>query len=149
MEIYTGRKEKLIPKIEFCVISARVGSLASDSLDKWWTLNDLNMSEDHGEDDIIIDEITSRLKKDGIPFLSSFTQEVDVMNYLLADEHRFNPRSSLQCLCLASIIYFLRGDIADYEETLHRASGMSKDTNMQAVVDVIAHRISARRAHLG
>ncbi len=107
-----GREDPARPTQTDCPLRARLGSLAEDHLDTWWTLS---MVDDEGQVDAEIGaDIVKRLERDGLPFLQRFQTRLDVLDFLLAPREECTrqvlPQSEWQALVYASILSLLLGD---------------------------------------
>jgi len=111
---YVGKEDPTRPSYPDCTLFSRLGWLASDQLDTWWTLS---IVDDAPRVDAEIGrDIIERLGRDGLPFLHRFQTRVEVLDFLIGPrdkrDRRIDPGEGAIPLIYASILSLLMGDEA-------------------------------------
>ena len=125
--ITVDQPEPARPKYPDCTLYARLGWLAPEHLDVWWTLSSLDDNE-HVDAEIGRD-IIERLITHGLPFMQQFFDRKSVLNFLLESrmecEEQVEPRDPVVSLVYASIISFLLGDRQQGEAAIQAAEKLA------------------------
>lgn len=120
---YINQPEPKVPTLRHCCISARVGMLSDNKLDKWWKLyrNDDLESIDRK----VGSEILERIQLNVLPFLYRFKSRQEVVSYLKEppspNDRNVSPQNKAQQLAYLGIMYSLLGQYDECITTLTRA----------------------------
>jgi hypothetical protein len=138
MELYLGPAfAARTPQIHTCCVTARVGNLTDDRLDKWWTLlggecadvNDHNIGLD----------ARRNLEAYVVPFLHRFESRENVTTFLrvtpqTAQDRLVSPRSDAIRHAYAAIIFFQMSNFEEARreigEALTRSAGGPAESTM-------------------
>lgn len=111
---YLGKEDPVRPSYPDSVLHSRLGWLAEDQLDTWWTLSIVD--EASQVDAEIGGDIVERLRQDGLPFLQQFQTRTEVLDFLVEprkeSDRRIDPGEGTTSLVYASILSLLMGNEA-------------------------------------
>ena len=114
LNLYAGLPEPTNPTSTYCCIDVRIGMLAEEPSDKWWTMRDETQLS---EDEYTIDDVRERIIIHALPFLECFPATYEVAKFLEEprDEtdrqsRQISPYTEAMALGCAGIIRLLRGE---------------------------------------
>jgi hypothetical protein len=140
-EVYFGRAAPRNPGSADCTVSARIGLLSAERLDKWWTLSCDADEKVAGED------LRAVMEAVGLPFLDQFTSRVSVAKFLTEPGHDLvDPRAPTIRLTFAAIIYGLAGDAAASAACLLEAEHAADPSIYPGHIDAVRQRIESKKA---
>lgn len=140
---YLEREEPKNKKLVDCCVSARIGMLSSETIDKWWMLNVID--KPNVIDKRIGEEIIDKVSRDIIPFLSMFREPHAVAEFLSTPQsdvfQHVSPRSTAKRLAYAAIIYHAFDEPRLSREMLEKALATANNTPIQSIIHKLRERI--------
>ena len=145
ISIYINKLEPKKISLKDCCIHARIGMLADDKLDKWWTLTS---GDDIVVDDAIGNDIKRRIECNIMPFLERLETLDDVIEFLKGprqNEDRYVwPQSDAICLAYVAIIYSILGEFKKSEAAFDSAVKAAQNSPVESVIIKLRNRILKR-----
>ncbi|MBV9852549.1 MAG: DUF4304 domain-containing protein [Armatimonadetes bacterium] len=145
LSTYLGLPEPISPTSVDCCISARIGMLSEDRLDKWWTLRDQAQAP---EDEQAALDVRKRITRHVLPFLERFPSTREVAVYLERprprNEGRVSPHTEAMAFGCAGIVHLLRGERETAHDVLAKAVLTATGTPAEEHVRSLAQRLLAK-----
>ncbi len=140
---YAPVEEPTRPDYSECALSARLGYLAEDHIDTWWTLS---IVDDEPQLDMEIGkDIVERLTRYGLPFLQRFQAPADVLGFLLeprdGGDKQVWPSDRLGALIYATILSLLLGNRTKSHVLWEEAVQAAAKGPLESTMPVIEKRI--------
>jgi hypothetical protein len=141
--LYLGLPEPTNPTSVDCCIHVRVGMLAYDRLDQWWTLHDQPGAA--LEDGQIVRNVRERISLHALSFLKRFPTTLEVAKYLDSPRPRHEaqvyPYTEAMAYGCAGIIYLIRGEREASRNALAKAVEDAMGTLGEDHLRSLEHRL--------
>lgn len=114
LNLYAGLPEPTNPTSTYCCIDARIGMLAEEPLDKWWTMRG---ETQFSEDKHTADDVQERITIHALPFLECLPSTYEVAQFLEEprdktdrQNRQISPYTEAMAMGCAGILRLLRGE---------------------------------------
>lgn len=139
LSLYAGLPEPANPNSTHCCICTRIGMLAEEPSDEWWTIQD---EIQIAEDEHITDDVRERITIYMLPFLERFPSTYEVAHFLEEprdktdrQSRQISPHTETMALGCAGIIRLLCGErkaaTADLARAVHCAVGTPAEEHLR------------------
>jgi hypothetical protein len=140
---YLGKGDPARPGYPDCVLHSRLGWLAEDRLDTWWTLSTIDNAPQIDAE--VGRDIVERLGRDGLPFLHRFRARANVLDFLVESRKErdlgVDPREGTVSLAYASILSLLMCDEAQSHALWDKAVLAAAKGPLESLMPTIQRRV--------